>query len=661
MWSVAASGAMRLNLTRSLDRLTHSAVLAFAAWTLVYDAGLAAHLSTTLLLVIWALSLAAITVALLRFRPAAASHAEPQSAQSALSLSAIRRALKVAGIVLGLCAGLAAGLHAVGLPWVWVPLLGLASVAAACAWLLTGETRWAYTPASGETPFAGSILAACTASAAALFSLYIVRPTPDDVYYVSRSVWTAQHGQIAVRDILFTNQVIKPISGEPPISSIEVLDGALARMLGIPAAAFTYEISLPVLTFIAVWAVWLLIRRWAPDRYVLCFIVAVVYLAWTGASASFGAFHLGTMWEGKAAFLSIMVPLLYFYMTAWAENRTWRSLLLVIASGVAAAGLSSAAVYVVPLIAAAVAVPFLLNRMFNEALGAALSSAYPLAAGLVVAVRSPLKPLPSAPFTAPMVWTWVMKVGVVGAIGGIALWTAPWLARRGIPALIAAGISGLAGVLMIPGLIAPLGDVFSIMAVIWRVLWVVPGPVLVGLLAAVPIPFPNRFRTAGRVFTLIPVGALCAALVIFGIPVWARQNGATISAHPSWKIGEEQLRQAREIVRTDHSPGNILSTGLLMETVPLLTTTRRVANPRSYYLTILPTVSTQFIDDRRLLTALADGKAPLPKEAKLRAALTRVDVGYACIPHAHTGAIRLLETAGFARAASFGDLQCLRR
>jgi uncharacterized protein DUF6077 len=651
---------MRLNLTRSLDSLTHSAVLAFAAWTLVYDVGLAAHLSTTLLLVIWALSLAAIAVALLRFRPAAISHAEPQSAQSAVSLSAIRRALKAAGIVLGLCAGLATVLHAAGLPWVWVPLLGLASAAAAFAWLLTGDTRWAYTPASGETPFAGSIFAACMASAAALFSLYIVRPTPDDVYYVSRSVWTAQHGQIAVRDILFTNQVIKPISGEPPISSIEVLDGALARMLGIPAAAFTYEISLPVLTFIAVWAVWLLIRRWAPDRYVLCFIVAVVYLAWTGAAASFGAFHLGTMWEGKAAFLSIMVPLLYFYMTAWAENLTWRSL-LVIASGVAAAGLSSAAVYVVPLIAAAVVVPFLLNRMFNEALGAALSSAYPLAAGLVVALRSPLKPLPSEPFTAPMVWTWVMKVGVVGAIGGIALWTAPWLARRGIPALIATGISGLAGVLMIPGLIARLGDVFSIMAVIWRVLWVVPGPVLVGLLAAVPIPFPDRFRAVRRVFTLIPVGALCAALVISGIPVWSRQNGVTLSAHPSLKIGKEQLEQAREIVRTDHSPGNILSTGLLMETVPLLTTTRRVANPRSYYLTILPTVSTQFIYDRRLLTALADGKAPLPKEAKLRAALTRVDVGYACVPHSYTGAIRLLETAGFVRAASFGDLQCLRR
>lgn len=650
-----------MSLTRSLDGLVQFAVLAFAAWTLVYDAGLVAHLGTTLLLVMWALCAAAIIAGLVRFRAAAVSRPASEPARLEGPPHVRVRALAVAAVVLGIGAGLAAGLRAVGLPWVVTPLLGLASAAAVGAWWLTGDTTRAATPVPVEPPLAGSILAACTASAAAIFSLYIVRPTPDDVYYLSRSVWTAQHGHIPVRDILFTNQVIRPIAGEPPISSIEVLDGALARVLGIPAATVAYEITLPVFTFIAVWAVWMLIRRWAAGRYALCFIVAMVYLAWTGGQASFGAFHLGTMWEGKSAFVSLMVPLLYCYLTDWAENRSRRGIVLIIASGVAAAGLSSAAVYVVPLITVAVAVPLLFNRMFKEALGTALASAYPLAAGLVVAVQSPVRHMNTVPFTTLQIWTWVMKVGVVGAVGGVALWTAPWLARRGVPALIAAGIAGLAAILMIPGLVLPLSDRLGISSVIWRVLWMVPGPVLVGLVAAAPWPFAGRFRLNGRMATLVPAGVLSAVLVASGIPVWSAQNGAKIADYPSWKVNAAQLWRARKVLRADHSHGDILSSWQLMETIPLLTTTTRVVNPRGYYLSILPAVSARFVEDRQLLTILADGDAPLPSEAMARAALTRVGVGYACVRYSRTSAIRLLETAGLVRAARIGALQCLRR
>jgi hypothetical protein len=661
-----------LSLTRILDGLTHFAVLAFAAWTLVYDVGLAAHLGTTLLLVMWAACVAVIIAGLVRFRAAAVPQADPEEPARVTeparvaeplpvrrrALAVMRRALAVVGVVLGIGAGIAVWLHPQGLPWVWTPVLGLASAVAAAVWLLTGDTRRARTPAPGEAPLTGSVLAACVASAAAVFSLYLVRPTPDDVYYVSRSVWTAQHGRIPIRDILFTNQVIKPVP-EPPISSIEVLDGALARMLGIPAAAFTYEIALPVLTFFAVWAVWLLIRRWAPGRYALCFIVAMVYLAWTGAGASFGAFHLGTMWEGKAAFVSAMVPLLYFYLTDWAENRTRRGLVLVIAAGVAAAGLSSAAVYVVPLITAAVAVPLLFNRMFKEAFGAARSAAYPLTAGLAVAVG--VSHIPNARFIAPTVWTWVMKIGVVGAVGGVALWTAPWLARRGVPALITAGIAGLAGVLMVPGVIPLLGDRLGIGPVLWRLLWAVPGPVLAGLLAAVPLPSAERFRMTGRLLTLIPAGVLSAVLVVSGIPVWSHQNGATIASEPSWKVNAKLLNLARNIVDSDHSHGEILSTWEVMQVIPLLTTTIRAVNPRGFYLHGLPAASTQFIADRQLLTALADDHFPLPSETTLRAVLERVGVGYACVRNYNTSAIHRLETAGFTPAASFGLLECLQR
>jgi hypothetical protein len=656
-----------LSLTRLLDGLVHFSVLAFAAWTLVFDLGVALRLRTSLLLVIWAVCVALIVTVIARRASVATIAAAPAGAAPAGQAprapgrwTASARWVAAAGVALAAGAGAVAGLRRLGLPWLWVPLAGLASVAAAW-WLLRGDLARSAAPVPHRESWPGPVLAAGTGAAAAVFSLFMVRPTPDDVYYVSRSVWTAEHGQIPVRDILFTSQAIKPISGEPPISSIEVLDGALARVLGLPAATVVYGISLPVMTFISVWAVWMLIRRWAPARHPWCFLVAVVYLAWTGGAASFGAFHLGTMWEGKAAFVAVMVPLLYAYLTDWAERGTMRSLALVAAAGVAAAGLSSAAVYVVPLITLAAAVPLLAGRMVKAALGTALASVYPLAAGLVVAAGHPAAHMAVPAFTAPTVWAWIMKTGLVGAIGGAALWMAPWLARRRVPALITAGIAGLAAVLLMPGLVGLLGAKIGIMPVIWRVLWLVPAPVLTGLLAAVPLPGPARFRVARRAWPVIPTAAVSVALAVTGVPVWSHENGVTVAARPSWKIDGDRLRVTRDIVRADRRPGYILSTWRLMETVPLLTSRVRVVNPRSYYLTILPSVSAQFVRDRVWLTALADGGLPRPAMAGLRGALSRVPVGYACIPYWRTAVIGLLYQAGFTRAPRFGVFQCLQR
>src|SRR5260370_32403865 len=113
----------------------------------------------------------------------------------------------------------------------------------------------------------------------------------------------------------------------------------------------------------------------------------MLYLAWSGtSSASFGSFHLVRMWQGKGTFLSLMVPLLYAYLTQWAEHRSRRSLLVVIAAGIAATGLTSSAALVVPLIVAAVAVALPPPPPAAPAAGALSAAAHPVDAGPRLAV-----------------------------------------------------------------------------------------------------------------------------------------------------------------------------------------------------------------------------------------------------------------------------------
>jgi hypothetical protein len=467
------------NLAAAVDGLMEFVILAVASWTLIYDIGAVTNLGTPWLLALWALSLAAIGVGLARlgWTPAQAPAAPVAGVRWLAAVAAWRKPLGMASVALGAAAGLAAGLHTVGLSWNWTWVLGVPAVAATLTWLLlpdaeAGPGSGAPSPASARVAApGGSLLALGTAAAAAIFSLYIVRPDADDTYFVNRAVWVAQHGRIPVKkDVIFTNGTVNHISAETPVSSIEGLIGALARLFGMQAATLTYLIALPVFVFVAVWAVWLLIRRWAPDRYVLCFVAAMLYLAWSGTSpASFGSFHLVRMWQGKGAFVSLMVPLLYVYLTQWAECRSRRSLLIVAAAGIAATGLTSSAALVVPLIVAAVAVPLLLARQVRAALGTLLAAAYPVLAGLAVAVFSPVH-LPHSPMAPATVWAWVLLAGMLGGIGGVALWTAPHLVRRGVPALITCGVAGVVTVLMLPGVLTMIGNATGTNAVTWRIM-----------------------------------------------------------------------------------------------------------------------------------------------------------------------------------------------
>lgn len=663
-------------LTAFIDGVTNFAVVAFAIWTLVYDAGLLSGLDTSVLLLLWValLAIAGAVLLGLRTRRGPAGRVPAARARSAAASDAVhprwRRHLAATSVIAGMAAAVAVGMHSAGAAWRWTWLLGLLSVLATGAAVLMrkegpGLSAPIRPPTAARTE-AGSILALCVAAGAAIFSLYVVRPDGDDAYFISRSVWAAEHGRIPVRDILFTNQAVGAQAGEPPVASIEVLNGSLARLLGVHAASFTYYIALPVATFIAVWATWMLIRRWAPRRPVLCFAVAMAYLLLSGVSgASFGSFHLVRMWQGKAAFVSIMVPLLYAYLTEWAEHRSRRPLGLVLAAGVAAVGLSSTAVMIVPLVIVAAAGPLLLTGRIKAALGAGLALIYPLAAGLVVAVLYPVPASASVVMPPATVWAWVMLSGVLGGVGGAALWLSPWLSRRDIPALITSGIAVTATALLVPGVLALISNVTGAGVVSWRLLWLVPGPVLVGLLAAAPIPavWPEAARWLAPVVSALPALALCALVLAAGVPVWSYQNGhATVARHPSWKYDALSLTLARDMLRADHRPGYVLSTQRIMSAVPLITTRIRAVDPRDYYLNSAGlSVSRGFVTPRRLLTRMAGGVLPMPSEAAVRTALARVDVGYVCVWRANTAALSLLEQAGYSPVAHFRSLQCLAR
>ncbi|MFI0369981.1 DUF6077 domain-containing protein [Actinomadura sp. 1N219] len=656
--------------TRLVDGFTNGVVLLFAAWTAVYHLGLLFRPPTPVLLLVWLAGAVAIGALYAARRGwwAGPLWRGPSGAPIGRARSAPRW-LVVVSVVAGVVAGTSAGLHPSGVPWwcAWLP--GIVSVAASAAYLLLrrggpdgeGDADDGVRDSSGaEDTRWGTPLALLTGAGFAIASLFIVNSDGDDAYFISRSVATAVTGEIPLKDVIFTSGGADEISGEPPVASIEVLAGAVARVLGVHAASFVWYALLPAVTFVAVWALWRLVRAWAPRHAALCFAVGAVYLLWSGmGGASLGSFHLLRMWQGKAMLVSALVPLLFVYLTRWAERRSRGDLVLLAAAGVAAVGLTSSAVFVVPLAVGAAAVALIAAGRVQAGLFACVAIVYPVGTALAVKLLYGETSVVGRVHDAPGSYRWVLLHAALGVIGGCAVWLSPWTARRGVPALIATGVAAALTVLIIPGVLEAAADASGAGQVLWRTMWVVPAPALIGLLAAVRIPTWQWTGPARVVAVGVPAAVLAVALVVGGTPVWSDSNGSAVASRPAWKVPASAVGTAREVVALAGRDGLVLMPPGVMRVVPLLTVRTHAVNPNNHYLKLMP-VPPQFIRDRKVLSATVRGpRSAKPEASEVAAALSRTKVDVACASRRDERGLDLLRSAGYGGDRRVGRLVCL--
>jgi hypothetical protein len=198
----------------------------------------------------------------------------------------------------------------------------------------------------------------------------------------------------------------------------------------------------------------------------------------------------------------------------------------------------------------------------------------------------------------------------------------------------------------------------------WRTMWIVPAPVLLGLLAAVPVrkalaAVPSLPASAVALASAVPALFVGAVLLVAGTPAWSHGAGSAVEGRPSWKANLRELSTARAVVRAAKGTGTVLMPQLYMRTVPQFSTRVNAVNPNTHYLKNLP-VSHSFIDDRLLLTGLVRSpQGTKPGEAQVRAALSRVEVSVACARPDDPAAVSLITAAGYGNGRRVGELTCL--
>jgi hypothetical protein len=622
-------------------------VLAYAAWTLIYTACLVLRVPAG-----WAAAAEAAALFpcawFVRGRAVAPAVSPPASAPPP------RPWLRACSLTAALAAATIAALAARAWTAVWV--LWLVALGSALAWL-DARPRPRALPRDGADGSAGAAVA--WAAALGLLALALVDPDADDTHYVHQSAWVADRGRFPVRDTLFSDERFDAIFF-PPWSSIEALAGTAAHVTGFPAHSVVYVGLAPLAAVLSVLALWRLLRTWAVPLPALALSTSLIFLLATATADhhTVGRFFVGRIWQGKAMFVAIMVPLLLALLDGYVERPARRRLVLLAAGGVAAVGLTSTSLVVVPAIAiGALALPAL--RAPRAAAGAlAALLAYPalaLVVSLATGMRNP--DLDQGDPAAGELAREALGAGMPAFVTVGAVLAAPTLLRRGSAPQTAAAVALIAGALLTPGVPALVGAVTGFGESLWRVLWAVPIAALVGATATSIAP--------GR---RLAAAALCAALAAWALHA-GPPPGTRLAATPALKRPPADLIDARAILARAHHGDLVLAPQGVSATLLVISARPTTVDPRDFYTLSLGRVPGQWRVARPRLRVrlqvladpqLARRRGGPPSRDFVARALRILGVDIACVRRGQPPAVPSLRAAGFGRRFTTPRLACLR-
>ncbi len=672
------AGPARPRWAVGLDSLMAAGVAAFAWWTILREFVLVTGSSTTPFVIAWLVTAPAIMIPVARWNRRSSVLTglpqEPSEPQRTFSgrVGTSRTVLLGMLACVGGAAALLSSTGAVAFYLGWaVGLVGLV--------LVGREIRLCGRPDGTEAPAMATVTTLVVGThlsrraylqdwAAAIISIGVTVaslferhvPASDDVYYVNLSTWTAEHGHIPLGDTMYGPEVYpSTYGGGYPLTSVESLFGALARLVHLQAGTFTYLIAAPVCTFASVWVLWQLASACVRRHAMPTFLFSVAFLL-AGDGGTWRNYET-RIWEGKAIAVTVLLPLIWICAVRLARTRDKGWTVLLFSAGVAFVGLTSSASLVGLALAATIVVAAVL--MHNRALlwgGIALAVA-PMVSGVVIALAGSVGG--AHPVTPTL---WGSLSGAYGthrlmiALTVAAILLSPLVLRRSAAVLVwASGLASLA--VFAPGVLALVNSLTRSGPVEWRLLLGPPVPTLVGACAATIVAGLSR-AVGGRTLARYGMAAVATVTAVAGFglagtPVWV----SVVWQRPSWDVDQTQLANVRALMASGpNTAGPVLMPGGEMRTLAILTTQVFAVVPRAFDLPGLQEPPAQTAARRLLLSLATAGHQKLPI-ADVQSALNLLHVQTVCLHPSARADRQTIRSAGFSAERPVGELVCLTR
>jgi hypothetical protein len=437
--------------------------------------------------------------------------------------------------------------------------------------------------------------------------------------------------------------------------------GTLARLTGSSAAGVDYMVVPPVATFLSVLALWRLLRAWRVRYVAVALCAALLFLLQDGTSSYGppGNLFLTRIWQGKVILLCLMVPLLLVYALRYVERPTRAGAVRLFLGGIAAVALSTTAIFLTPLVAAAGAAP-LLRRSRGWALtGFVAMAAYPLAAGaatLALGGRSAddfgIRKLYR--FDAEWIGHEIFLTGLLALVAVFAVLVGSLLVPHPAARVTTGLLAGMTGIVLIPGLTHLTYGATGLGPTLWRISWGCSIAALVGVVAArAGERLPHPLWTA-------PVATAVATtlLVVFGSPIWAPDTNSTLTPPFHWQRSDA-TRTVTDWIIASSSPGDVvLAPDSLAITVAVTTTDIKTVAPRDYFMDYLRDDPAFHFPERIALVDFANNVGTW-RRAVVSRALDVLDVHIVCLPLSSFRRAHAVLLAGYTPALETDSYRCL--
>ena len=522
------------------------------------------------------------------------------------------------------------------------------------------------------------------AAGMALVASVTLRPQSDDTNYLNLSTWIAERGTMPLRDTIYSDQVFET---RPLGSAWESMWGVFAHITNISAPTLLYVIAVPTLTAISIFALDRGLRSMHVRHTNFALAIVGLFLLLDGANIfSFGIFHGPRIWQGKAFFVSAIIPLLIGTGIVWARSGRRNDLVRFLLIAIGAAGLTTTATMLVPMITLVIAGVVGYQRGIKDAGWTSLAMLAPLYVGLAFQVSRSAEsnalgqltsnslafartgsmipvlenlpdpnefvrlmarpPLHAALFALVMCWGW--------------LGSESRSSRR-----VIAGLSLIWAIVYLPPVLAVIEEVAGVGSISWRFWWLLPIPMLLGAAMSAVASGLIRLSSVNRLRTttfLLSTGMLLALVVIPAKPVWnsslGQVNGqnARLMFPPGWKVFGGYY-EAKEILDEIAQDGDIVAARQNIE-FSLAATTVRIHPllPKVYWFgaTTGPLGKEQFADRvmiRQFTSKDQDPEFPALDLNALPGAFERVGVNVVCLDADRPDAIAIVRNLGYTQGA----------
>lgn len=642
------------------DALVDLAVVGLATWTVVYHVALLGGLDVTRAVLLELVVLAVVGVAWWRSRRDLDRLDRPGDLDRLDRPGRLDRPLVVGT---SLSAGGAAVLLAVNGPWPAVVVLWLLAALGGAAWAVLRLGGAPVGPREQHGP-EGVLVCLAWAAALAVLSTFTLRPNPDDLYYVNLAQWVADRGTFPLRDTIFSDQSF-PMSSWPPVASYDALTGTVARLVDAHAATVVYVGVPPVATFLSVLALWRLLRAWQVPLVPVALSVALVFLLFDAGPgyATPGNLFLTRLWQGKVILLCVVVPALLVYAVRYVERPTRARAAWLFAGGTAAVGLSTSAMFLVPLVAVAGIAPLLLRAPRRALVGCVAMASYPVATGVLTVVVGGHS---ADDFDSRRLYRFdpmwfghqIFLDGLVALVAVTAVLAGALLIPHRGARLTTALLALATGVTFVPGVTELSYDLLGLGPTLWRVSWLVTVAALVGVLAA----SLASWRGLRALRFAAPV-ALVVALVGAGVPIWSEEAGVSLRRPPHWQRSSESVRAADLVTARVEPGGVVLAPPELAITIDVMTTRVKTVAPRKYFMDYLSEIPRFHYAERATAMDFVDpppGSVPAGRSEVVRA-LETIGVEQVCVRADSGVSLAFLRAEGYQPSLRTYRFTCVGR